>query len=332
MKEVGWCRKGARLTCVLAFIMITANTTHAAQLHFKNGDRLKGAFIAMKQGERVVFRTQFGETIKVPWNNTDRLVNDKGKALIVASQNAQNNGQNQTAEVDETAQTEYETEPDAPSGFAWSGAVNLGAGFRTGNSETNSLNFDYTVSARREKQRFRSSGEYNRQEDEEDVTVDNRKIRFRHNYFFRENWFTNTSTAFAQDDIADLELRTTLGFGVGHQPYDTDTLKLEYVASLDHLREDFENEQVDQSVAGEWDLSYEQRFLDDLLRLSHNQSLLVPSDDPGAYILDTATALRVPLRKGLMVSAEIQYDRDNDPPAGIDTDDTLYALKLGYEW
>ena len=331
---VGECRyKGFNPVLMLAFAFLIGSTSaHAAKLHFKNGDRVSGDFIAMKQGERVVFKTRFGQTVEVPWNNIDRLVNDKGKSIIGTSKEAQNDGQNQTAEAEETAETEDEAEPEPPSGFDWSGAVNLGAGFRTGNSETESLNFDYTVSARRDKHRFRSSGEYNRQEDAEEVTVDNRKIRFKHDYFFLKNWFANTSAAFVQDDIADLDLRTALGFGLGHQPYDTDTRKLEYVASLNYLHEDFDNTPTEETMAGEWDLSYEQRFLDDLFRLSHNHSLLVPGDDTGAYILDTATALRVPLRKGLLASAEVQYDRDNDPPAGIEKDDTLYALKLGYEW
>ena len=50
---------------LLAFIILVPAFARAATPHFTNGDRLQGQYIAMKDGERVIYQTRFGETIEV---------------------------------------------------------------------------------------------------------------------------------------------------------------------------------------------------------------------------------------------------------------------------
>lgn len=59
-------------------------------------------------------------------------------------------------------------------GAEWSGNINLGADLKTGNSESSGVNADAKLEADWGKHKARLEGEYNREEDDGDVNVDNR--------------------------------------------------------------------------------------------------------------------------------------------------------------
>ncbi len=214
----------------------------------------------------------------------------------------------------------------------WSGRVNLGAGLQTGNTEQNNINADGEVKAEWDKNRARLKAEISREKDEGELTEDNRKLRADYDRFFREQWFSNLNLELEQDEISNIDLRTVAGAGLGHQPYDSETLALRYVLGLAYVNEEFENGTSEDSVAGEWSLDYEQKLWEEALTAFHNHEILVPTDDAGAFIADTKTGLRVPIKDGLNTSLQVEFDWDNDPPPGVVEDDTKYTFNIGYEW
>ena len=60
--------------------------------------------------------------------------------------------------------------------------------------------------------------------------------------------------------------------------------------------------------------------------------LLVPTDETDSFIFDSKTGLRIPLKKGLVATGEVEFDHDHNPPLGVKKNDTTYSAKLGYEW
>lgn len=215
----------------------------------------------------------------------------------------------------------------------WSGRVNLGASMQTGNTEQDAINADATLKAKwNDKHRATLEAEYNRETEDDERTEDNKRLEGQYDYFFNEQWFLNSSLGFEQDDIAELDLRTTLGVGLGHQPFDRDDLHLQYILGPTYLREEFENGDSEDSLAAHWALDYDQKVWDDTFQLFHNHDVLVPVDATDAFLFDSKTGIRAPLRKGLVATAEVDFEWDNDPEPGIKEDDTTYAIKLGYEW
>ncbi|MEM9136530.1 MAG: DUF481 domain-containing protein, partial [Cyanobacteria bacterium P01_F01_bin.42] len=200
-----------------------------------------------------------------------------------------------------------------PWGATWSGDVSLGADLRTGNSETNAVNADLNLEAKWTKHSFLLSADFNREEDDGDTTVDNQRLELTHDYFFIPKWFIESQARFEQDDIDLLDLRTTLSMGLGYQPYDQEDLKLNFIAGLGYLREEFEEDGTDDSATLEWSMNYQQRFYDDAFRLFHENDLSVPADDLDAYIFQSESGMRIPIRSGIIASAEIEFDWDNDP-------------------
>jgi len=223
-------------------------------------------------------------------------------------------------------------------GAKWSGRVNLGASLQTGNTEQDAINGDASVKAKWHKfngdplHRASIKAEINRETENDDTTEDNRSIQGAYDYFVNKKWFINSTLGFEQDDIEKLDLRTTAGIGLGHQAFESDNLNLQYVIGPSYLREEYESGDTDDSAALRWALDYDQKILGSTLEAYHDHEIFVPVGDTNAFLLDTRTGLRIPLKAGLVVSGEVQFDWDNDPAPGTKEDDTTYAVKLGYEW
>lgn len=215
----------------------------------------------------------------------------------------------------------------------WSGRVNFGASLQTGNTEKDGITADAEIKAELDdKQSVRLKAEINREKDEGTITEDNRSLDALYDHFFAPQWFFNATAGLEQDDIANLDLRTTLGAGLGYQPYKSDALNLQMVLGPTYLHEDFENGNTDDSITARWALEYNQKVLDERFDLFHDHEIFIPSDDTGAFLLESKTGVRVPITAGIIASGQIDFDWDNDPEPGIVEDDTKYALKLGYEW
>lgn len=226
------------------------------------------------------------------------------------------------------------TAPDAGwLGAVWSGRINAGASLQTGNTENSAITIDGALKAKwNDKHRATIKAEYNREEDDGDVTEDNRKLSAMYDYFFAEQWFMNTNVSFEQDEIDEIDLRSIAGIGIGHQPFESEELNLQYVLGPSYLHTEYEDGDSEDSLAARWALDYDQYYWDKTLQGFHEHELLVPTDDTDGFLFDSKTGLRLPIRNGIVGTAEVDFEWDNKPEPGIKEDDTTYSLKLGYEW
>ena len=319
-------------------------------LHLRNGDKLTGTVVSYNTNQ-VSINTRYG-LLAVPMGDVKGVetpnqemgyaigqavrpyspppIPAKAAALRPAPQLADSTPASAMAQKAPPSTPKKETATFI--GATWSGNANVGAGLRTGNSETSNVNADANLTAKWEKHRAALKADFNREEDEGETTVDNRSLELTHDYFFAPKWFIETSVKFEQDEIDLLDLRTIGAFGLGHQPYDEDDLSLKYVLGPGILDEEFEDGSGDTSLTAQWSLDYSQKFYDDLFRLFHEHDITAPTDDFGAYLFQSESGIRVPIRLGIVASAQVDFDYDNDPAAGTKKEDTIYSLKLGYEW
>ena len=49
-------------------------------------------------------------------------------------------------------------------------------------------------------------------------------------------------------------------------------------------------------------------------------------------VVDNWTGFRFPLYAGLVASNEAQFEFDGAAPSGVDKLDTIWRVKLGYQW
>ena len=346
------------VSCLLAAVPMS--TVHAETLLLKNNDKLSGEIIFKGQGRvdiqnkygvfevplsdisGVITRLENGETRVNPvkqnvrvWQQTPQegVVNNHAPVsplppadVAVAARDA--------ADLTPAEEAENSTEADETGlwGAKWSGNVNLGGSVRTGNSDTQTFNADFETKAKWEKYRANLSAEYNREEDADEVTVDDRMVALGLDYFFAERWFWENKAKFEQDDIELLDLRTTLTTGIGYQVYERDDLNLSYVLGGGYQREEYDTGETNDNITANWSLDYDQKVWEERLKLFHEHSLSVPVDAVDAFLFQSETGLRMPLPKNLNATAQVDFDWDNDPAEGAVEDDTTYSLKLGYEW
>ncbi len=216
---------------------------------------------------------------------------------------------------------------------AWTGNIYGGASLSDGNTNEKSAAFDAKIQRHDGDHRYGGYAEYDFQKSNGTRTADEREIGAFYDYFFAPKWFLNGKASLEQDKVNDLDIRSTIGLGIGHQQYDRDDLKLKYILGVDYLHEEYKNTDATDTAAGRWELNYEQAFKDDAYRLFHNHEILVPFDDgPSAFILDSETGIKLPISSGITASAQVDFDWDNDPAAGLKEGDTKYGVSIGYEW
>ncbi len=340
---------------MVAFLGLGASSAFASKttVYLKNGDKLSGV-VTYEPGGIAAIETAYG-VLRVPMTETrfigttsapsDAVQTNSPSMLAIERATAQQRpaftSQNITTPTVTAAAAAQPVEPkkaEKPKddkglwGAKWSGNANLGAGLTSGNTETNNINADAELKARWKKDRFTLYTDFNREEDDSNITVDNRSLDLGYDRFLSEQWFVNLAAEFEQDDIAQLDLQSEYSLGVGHQPYERDDLNLKYVLGAGFLTQDFENGDKQEDVTASWAFDYDQKIWDDLFRLFHNHDLDAPADDFGAFTFESRTGVRLPLKKGIVTTAEVEFDWDNEPPATVKEEDVTYSLKLGYDW
>ncbi len=258
-----------RILVFLSALLLISAYSSAAQadvLYLKNGDRVTGTII-LERGARghLAFSGRYG-VIQVPWNDVARITDDSGverrisgfepdaymtpveRSRMILSQQQSDTPAVQVAAapvaapvLEEASADEDVAEEDETGlwGAKWSGSVAFGASLQSGNSDKNNINGDAEIKAKWDKHRATLKSEFDRSKDEGLLTEDNRAIEGIYDYFFNDEWFFNSSLGFKQDEIADLDLRTTLGVGIGHQPYESEDLNLQYILGPTYLHEKF---------------------------------------------------------------------------------------------
>ncbi|MEM6780715.1 MAG: DUF481 domain-containing protein [Pseudomonadota bacterium] len=324
---------------LIVFLCLLSSPALADTLFLHNGDKFSGQITDASNPGALEFDAAFGQSLNVPWESIAGLYDSSGQPVpfpvkevpVVAATPQTVNPQvniTESASVEDIQSEAVEEEPKI-----WSGRVNVGLGLQTGNTETEAINADAELKARwNDAHRSTFMADVNFEEDNGETTEDNRMIGAEHDYFFIEDWFLNARLSFEQDDIDQIDLRSVAGLGLGHQVYEGDDLNLQYVLGPSYLREDFENGDTENSIAGRWAFDYDQRIFGDILQLFHDHELLVPTDDTDDFLFDSQTGIRVPLKAGLVGTAEVDFEWDNKPEDGNTEDDTEYSLKLGYEW
>lgn len=340
---------------------------HAAEtLYLKNGDKLSGDIGAFNAGT-VNIQTTYGlfpvpltEISGVESVNT-RLKTRIENAMKIAQMNAQTQRPMPQQMQPQMQMQAFATEPvtltptaaaPAPKveeiaaaspaaggedkrklfGADFTGNVNLGLGLTTGNSEKNNINLDGEAKLRWKKHRTNFEAEYNREEEDDILSTDDRMAALTHDYFFMPKWFVEGAGKWEQDDISNLDQRITLSGGLGYQPYERDDLELKFVVGPGYRKEEFADGTDDSYLTGEWAMDYMQKFYEDAFRVFHNHDLSVPADETDSYVFTSQSGIRVPIHAGVIATGQIDFDWQNNPPAGTVEDDTIYTVKLGYEW
>jgi Protein of unknown function, DUF481 len=244
------------LPCLLAVLLALTGRAAADEILFLNGDRLTGK-IASSDGGKLTIKTENAGVVtvdlaKVKTFSTDEpIVIQSGDSFISSKVGAGPDGTVQVFPVAGGAPQAIALKDVArinPPPVKWTGSLVGNALITTGNSETENFGLSVNAVRRSEIDRITLGGAYyyGRQEDKntgkKDTTMDNWFVQGKYDYFLTKKLYLYGNVRVEQDHIADLDLRLTIGGGVGYQWFETPTFNFNTEAGLAWVKENFKND------------------------------------------------------------------------------------------
>jgi putative salt-induced outer membrane protein YdiY len=349
----------ATLCTALALLSIAA-LAEADVVSLKNGDRVTGALVNVKDGNLDLKSDVLGD-LTIPLKQVASFSTEKPVAVMVKGQTQPAEGQlslepsgdwqvtaagkTQTiaaARVDvimpaEAYQTLVGTSPKLWQ--AWKGSAGLGYSIQRGNQQTS--NFSTTLSAVRERPEapvFQRHWRTNytlttllahASQNGSSVTSNTFTTNLRQDYLFSPDNFVFGFFEFDHVATQGLYLRQTYGGGYGHDVIKTSRTLFSLLGGLDYVHEKFFDGSFDSSVealAGEkLGMQLSQR-----LRLDHDLNFYPNLSNGGQYRFDTSTTLAAKLSNKFSLNAGVIDLYLSNPPPGNQKNNVTFTTGIGY--
>ena len=326
------------------FIMCTCSFSYlmADELYLKNGDRISGEFLTMKDG-KLTIKTSYAGDVGVKWTEVADIKTDK-EITVLLSDGTLIKGNPKGFEQDKMIiDTSKVVEPVSFSMLdvksinppkeptvKIKARVNLGVTHTSGNTEKDTTHFDGEFSARTEKNRYTAGGEVNSTKDSGIKTENNSMGYLKYDHFLSKKWFAYSNALFEKDRFKDLNLRSVLGIGSGYQFYETKITNLSLEAGINYVNEDYMTAHDESYSSGRWAINYDRYFYDKAFQFFHFHEGFVSLENTDDLFIKSRTGIRVPLFEHLTATLQYNVDWDRSPSPGREKTDSALMFTLGY--
>lgn len=334
-------------TFVIVFLSAITICSHlfADEILMKNGDRLSGRIIAMKD-HTLTIKTPYAGQIDIQWDQVTSIETDSVIHMVLKDKTAVHGIVKRTETGELNLKTDDVMEPlrfsvnrveviNPPSepSVKFKGRVNAGIDVSKGNTDTEAYYLDSEMGIRTEKNRYTVGGEANREEESGKETADNWFLYASYDHFLTQKWYLYTKANFEQDDFKDLNLRTIIGAGSGYQFFETELRILSVQGGIAYVNEDYSVSGQDNDYsAGIWNIKYDQYLFNEFIRFFHNHEGTFSLENTEDLLIRTRTGLRIPLGNNFNTTFQYNWDWHNTPPPGTDRVDERYLFTIGYSW
>lgn len=317
----------------------------AGQISLVNGDSLTGTIVSMDNGV-LVLKTEYAGTINLQWDKVARMQSEAPLRVVLTDQTnligetkeaAKGQMKLKMGKIVETASFDLgevvaiNPKPEEKKGVKFQGRINLGLASTSGNTDTSSQHLAGEVVARTEENRYTAGVEYNKEKDQDQVTSKNYLGYAKYDHFLSQKWYAYANTLFEKDEFKDLNLRSTIGLGLGYQFFESERTNFSLEAGTSYLNEDFAASEDQKTSTGRWALNYD-HYLFDWVQLYHFHEGYQGLEKPENFVFRSRTGLRFPLGEQMHSTIQYNFDWDKDPAPGQKEEDTKYVITLGYKF
>jgi putative salt-induced outer membrane protein YdiY len=328
-------------------ILVAIAPAAADELLMKDGSRLLGKVLNQKDGT-LEFETSYAGTIKVKWDEVSELHADEpvqvmleNEELYKATDITKNNDATVVTAV--TEGTSETIEPDVIAfinpepwrygeGYRFTGRLNAALVYQRGNTVSNENDLDGNLGLRWKDDRITAYGQFEKDSNFGETTAQNWLVTGKYDHFQNKKFYYGASVGFEHDEFADLQLRSKIGPHLGYQFFERPDLNLSTDLGVMYVDEDFISAEDKKYAALSWMVDFDWFIIPDHLQFYHRDNGLLSMEDIGDLVINTWTGFRFPLYMGIVASIEAEVDYDGGAPPGVDTVDTTYRAKLGYQW
>jgi putative salt-induced outer membrane protein YdiY len=335
------------LSLLLALPSFFLPLASADEVLISDGSRIIGE-VVRHDTEVLKLKTSFAGTLEIDWAEVEEVkLTEPGTVLLAGGQTLEIEALSRAGDrfilypvsstdpvsIEASRVTAFEPEPwELGRGHKQTGRINLAIEDESGNSEKREWDLDLELHNRWNKNHLSVFGQLEYDTTRGLTSTDKWGVFANLDHTFTGQWYYSGALLVRQDRFKDLKLRTSAGPAIGYRFFDTTPLKLRTEVGLYYLKDDF-YDQVDESFWGPgWYLEYEQQVWKRRLQLYHRHVSLAAANESGKYIWRSWTGLRAPLIAGFIASVEYEIDYDSEPAVEVETTDTTFKLKLGYEW
>ena len=309
------------------------------EVHLMNGDRLTGTIVKMEEGV-LTLQTDYANELKIEWGKVQYLSSNSPLKILVPG------------EYRDPIRTFFygsqaldgvkELGPEGPIPLTDISAINLepvrltgtvtiGGNSTSGNSSTKAFNGATRLTLSANHQRLLIEGKYNYGQAGDQVTARNSLASLKHNYFVSKKVFIESFGMLEKDTLQNLQLRSTIGSGLGYQFIDTPRTTLSLSIGLAHVNEHFTNSPSNQTPSGRWSLRWEHSLWPDTVKLFHRHEGFYDINAGNALRLNADQGIRITVYRNLFFNVEYDLRLNTQPAPGRKTTDESVIFGVGYE-
>ncbi len=314
----------------------------AAEVRLTNGDRLTGEIVKM-DAEVIVIKTVYAGKLSIKRDQVVCVKTTKDHSFLLQSKkvltgraecsslglleivNAQTNTSESLALTDLKA-------INPPPGTRWKGNVVAGGSMASGNTDSRGVNSSAMLQFRADHHRgtIRAKGNYNETNDV--IDVQNASGSLKYDYFLSKKLFTYSQGLIEHDKFQDLDLRYTVGPGLGYQFIESSSISLFAEAGISYVNENRAVSVNQDYTSGRWSVGFNWQIIPDRLKFFHLHEGYVRMEDPDEFFLRSQQGFRLPLVQSFYATFEFDYDYNNRPALGKKNSDRRYIFGLTYEF
>jgi putative salt-induced outer membrane protein YdiY len=335
---------GKRIVVLFTVILVllTSGQARADEVWLKNGDRLTGKVLSL-ESSTLVFKTTYAGDISIKWEEVANLKTDEPIKVVLGDETTAlgavtpGDGGKVMVKAEQVAEpitldlANVKTINPRPP-LRMDLRINFGLNISDGNTNNENIYGDGEFLARTDKNRYTVGALYKRAEEENEKTADRSLGYMKYDHFFMKKWYGYANATFEKDEFKDLDLKTSLGIGAGHQFIESERTNLSFEVGPSYVNEDYIVAEDNSYAAGRWGLRFDHYILPKSLQYFLNHTGLQGFEDSDDLTLYTLTGFRVPFYKAFNLTAQFNWDYDKSPSPGKEKDDYTYILSVGYHW
>lgn len=329
------------LACLL--FLLGTSMGLADEIILVNGNILTGEIVKL-EGGKLTIKTDYSQPIEVETAKIKKVTTDKpvdvylvsgevlkGKIMTVeegkiAVEPAP--GQTPTT-VEWPKVASMVTPPKVPP--KWKGNIAIGATQQSGNTERKGASVGAEAIRKTDMDRFTFRFLWNYAEDKDDITARNTYGLLKYDYFFTKKVYAYLALEGYNDKFKDWRFRYVVGPGVGYQIWDDEVKMLLVEGGVAYSYEDrYAGQNFDYMAAR---LAADFRYKFGKYVTFADQLVIYPSlKYGGEYTLRNEASLLSPLGASWSLKFSNIFERNSDPPPGVEKDDVQWILALQYSF
>ncbi|MDY6838448.1 MAG: DUF481 domain-containing protein [Thermodesulfobacteriota bacterium] len=333
--------RGVLLACFMAVVLLWTLPAVADEVRLANGSRLIGEIVNMEQ-EVLHFKATFAGEIKIAWAEVVRLHSDQDHTYVLMSQEVftgqatcPSNGNIQIVDerigkLPELSLGDVTVINPSPA-MSYKGSMTAGGSMNTGNTDSKAGNASAKFQARSKRHRFSLGAKHNYAEDDDELTARKTTGSLKYDFFLTQKLYIYAHSLFERDDMQDINLRSTMGPGLGYQFLDSERASLFAEAGVSYFNEDYDEGEDQQYTSGRWSVGFDYELLPERVKFFHFHEGYYSLEESGSYYLRSEQGFRFLLIGNLFANIEVDYDYNNKPLAEKEKSDTTYIFGLAYE-